>query len=190
MKKWSRVAVTSAVALALASPAFAQSADTDPMAKPSAESPAAGSSSTVAPAAEAPAVTTDGDVIVAQESGQTLSSDLIGMKVMGTSDESIGSVSDLIIADGRVVGAVLDVGGFLGLGAKQIGVPWDAMNVTRHDGSTLATLPLTKEQLTSMPEFKTLADIEAEQDRKAATSATGTGAGSATGTVGSGTPKQ
>ena len=185
MNKWSRVAVTSAVALALASPAFAQSADTDPMARPSAEAPAG-----AAPSAAAPAVTADGDVIVAQESGQRLSSDLIGMKVMGAGDESIGSVSDLIIADGRVVGAVLDVGGFLGLGAKQVGVPWDALSVTRQDGSTLATLPLTKEQLSSMPEFKTLADLEAEAARKAATSATGSGTGSATGTATGGTTKQ
>lgn len=196
MKKWSRIALTSAVALALAAPAYAQSTtptpapDTTPQAAPSdsttgtgsTTSPGTGSTmggaqtqsspdrSSTSPATPTAAAS---DVVTEQQDGQSLSSDLVGMKVVGSNQESIGKVSDLIIEDGRLVGAVLDVGGFLGLGAKQVGVPWDALSVSEADGTMMANVTLTKEELADMPEFKTLADTQAEQSRQPAAGATG-----------------
>lgn len=199
MNKVSRIAMTSVVALALATPAFAQSttptppaSDTTPQASPSGSDTGAGSAApsgtgstmsggqTDSSGAAATPTASAGDVITEQQSGQTLSSDLVGMKVVGSNDESIGKVSDLIIEDNQVVGAVLDVGGFLGLGAKKVGVPWDALSVTEADGSVVANVTLTKEELADMPEFKTLADAKAEQSRQPAMG-TGTTGGATTG---------
>jgi sporulation protein YlmC with PRC-barrel domain len=118
-----------------------------------------------------------GDVVTEQQDGQTLSSDLIGMKVVGSNQESIGKVSALIIENDQVVGAVLDVGGFLGLGAKKVGVPWNTLSVSETDGSMVANVTLSKEELSDMPEFKTIADAKAEQSRQPAT-------GTTSGTVG------
>lgn len=198
MNQWSRIAMTSALALALAAPAYAQSttptppaSDTTPQAAPGdstsgtggTTSPGTGStmggstqggSSATTPTASA------GDVVTEQQDGQTLSSDLIGMKVVGSNQESIGKVSALIIENDQVVGAVLDVGGFLGLGAKKVGVPWNALSVSEIEGSTVANVTLTKEELADMPEFKTIADAKAEQSRQPA-------AGTAGGTMGGGT---
>src|SRR3546814_12149490 len=98
-----------------------------------------------------------------QQSGQTLSSDLIGMKVVGANQESIGEVSELIIENDQVIGAVLDVGGFLGLGAKKVGVPWSNLSVSEADGSMIANVGLSKEELTNMPEYQTIAEAQAEQ---------------------------
>lgn len=196
MRTWSRYAVTSALALALAAPAFAQgtptapaagatdttapagSAAEKPMSTDKSMSGASGSGTGGTTAAGAPPTTSGGDVIAEQESGQTLSSDLVGMKVVGADDETIGEVSELIVENNQVTGAVLEVGGFLGLGAKKVGVPWDALSMTEKDGSLTASVSLTKEQLTSMPEFKTIAEAKAERSR--ATTGT-TGAATSTG---------
>lgn len=177
MNKWSRMAVTSALALAMTSPAFAQSAGTNPDPRP-APKPAAESTVGAAPTA------TGSDIIARQQGDQVLSSELVGMKVIGADGESIGSVANLIVADGTIVGAVLDVGGFLGLGAKEVGVPWNALDVSDREGKLVATLPMSKDELADMPEFKTLADLKADEARKAATTRTDSGI------TGSGTVKQ
>lgn len=192
MSKLSRIAMTSVVALALATPAFGQStmptppaSDTTPQAAPGGSSTGTGSgtsssggstmggSQTQGGTTATTPTASAGDVMTEQQTGQTMSSDLIGMKVVGSNQESIGKVSELIIEDNQVVGAVLDVGGFLGLGAKKVGVPWDALSVSEVEGSTVANVTLTKEELSDMPEFKTIADAKAEQSRQPATGATG-----------------
>lgn len=182
MRTWSRIAVTSAVALALASPAFAQSTSTTPSTQNTEQSGGAtgtdtnmssGSTSTgQSSTAGAAPTASGGDVLAEQQDGQTLSSDLVGMKVTGQGDESIGEISDLIIENNQVTGAVLNVGGFLGLGAKKIGLPWDSLNVTESEGSPVASVSLSKDQLASMPEYKTLAEAQAEQSRTTTTGGT------------------
>ncbi len=53
-------------------------------------------------------------------------SKLIGADVITTGDENVGSVSDLIIdKDGQVVAVVVGVGGFLGMGEKNVAISWD-----------------------------------------------------------------
>lgn len=170
MNKWSRIAVTSLVAVALSTPALAQSGST----VGSSPAPAGSTMPTATDAARSgPSSAAGGYVLVEQRASQTLSSDLVGMMVVGADGESIGEVSELIIEDARVTGAVLDVGGFLGLGAKQIGVPWHALEVGGVEGSTVAMVALTKDQLASMPEFRTQAELKAEQSRTSGTGSTG-----------------
>jgi hypothetical protein len=53
------------------------------------------------------------------------SSRIVGATVYNDRDERIGTVDDLIIGqDGRISEAVLSVGGFLGIGAKLVAVPY------------------------------------------------------------------
>jgi hypothetical protein len=55
-------------------------------------------------------------------------SELIGSSVVNDRDERIGSVDDLMIGcDDRVLVAILQVGGFLGLGGKLIAVPYESL---------------------------------------------------------------
>lgn len=80
---------------------------------------------------------------------------LIGATVRTTGDEDVGSVSDLIIDDsGQVVGIVVGVGGFLGLGEKDVAIGWD--DVTRSGASDEQELRIdvTREDLESAPEFE------------------------------------
>ncbi|EGN75256.1 hypothetical protein A28LD_1273 [Idiomarina sp. A28L] len=81
-------------------------------------------------------------------------SNLIGMDVHTNDNEDIGSVGDLIIDEnGKVVAIVVSVGGFLGMGQKDVAISWD--NVTRSGAADDMELrvALTRDDLRSAPEF-------------------------------------
>ncbi len=62
------------------------------------------------------------------------SDDLIGAKVRNEQDETIGTIAALLIStDARVEGVVLDVGGFLGIGARQVVVPMEQLSMNGAD---------------------------------------------------------
>ncbi|MGE0007535.1 MAG: PRC-barrel domain containing protein [Parvibaculaceae bacterium] len=72
---------------------------------------------------------------------------LEGATIYGPDDEKIGSVDH--VHGGQVV---VDVGGFLGIGAKPVAVPANQMDFMRdEDGDVHAVTTWTKEQLKEMP---------------------------------------
>jgi hypothetical protein len=76
---------------------------------------------------------------------------MIGKPVVNAEGQEIGQVRDLLMGqDGAVTQAIVDVGGFLGVGAKQIAVPWDQIAV-QPDGNGI-TLPMARQQLETAPE--------------------------------------
>jgi hypothetical protein len=110
----------------------------------------------------------------AQTSDQWLGSTLIGLRVMGSEKENIGSISDLLVAkDGKVLAAVIGVGGFLGIGKKNVAVPFEQLTLSRNpDGNEQATIKLSRTELEKAPDFKPY-----EPPRPAAKSPTGGGPG-------------
>lgn len=87
------------------------------------------------------------------KSGVLKASELIGMKVEGSDGKNLGKIRDLVIdpQDGDIEYAVLDFGGFLGMGDKYFAVPWDALNKTEN-GKKIA-LDTTKRDLKKAPGF-------------------------------------
>ena len=82
----------------------------------------------------------------AAQEGQR-SSQIVGTTVYNDRDERIGTVDDLIVGqDGRISEAVLSVGGFLGLGAKLVAVPYDQVRFEQR-----ATEPRTADRTTDGP---------------------------------------
>lgn len=76
--------------------------------------------------------------------------------VYGRDDEKIGAISALKVGtDGRITDAVIDVGGFLGLGAHSVLLPFNQLAVLRaSNGSDLRVhLDTTKDKLKAMPEY-------------------------------------
>lgn len=77
------------------------------------------------------------------------SDDLIGATVRNDRNQTVGTINALLISpDGKVAGVVLDVGGFLGVGGRQVVVAMDDLSMAGKDvrlnhGSkeTLQTLP-------------------------------------------------
>jgi sporulation protein YlmC with PRC-barrel domain len=75
--------------------------------------------------------------------------------VYDTSDNTIGEVSDVLLdKDGHVTAVILSVGGFLGLGAKYVSVPFNALRITEKDGKRYLVMDATKETLTSAPGYQ------------------------------------
>ena len=82
-------------------------------------------------------------------------SKLIGSSVINDKNEKIGTVDD-VIADKdkkQLSFAVLQVGGFLGLGGHLIAVPYDSLNIS-DDGQKITLAGGSKEALQKLPEFK------------------------------------
>jgi sporulation protein YlmC with PRC-barrel domain len=74
--------------------------------------------------------------------------------VYNAADERIGEVDDILITnDGRAVGLVIGVGGFLGIGESHVLVPYDAVKVTTKDNSPRLVMNATRVQLKSASYF-------------------------------------
>ncbi len=79
---------------------------------------------------------------------------LTGAPVYDTNDEWIGEVSKVVLDDnGQVKEAVLDVGGFLGIGEKEVATGLESLTIKREtEGESLRVyVDTTKEMLEAMP---------------------------------------
>jgi hypothetical protein len=81
---------------------------------------------------------------------------VLGRDVRSSSDEAMGRIVDVIVdRSGAVRAAVIDFGGFLGVGSRKIVVDWNALHFGRiANKSDSITLELTKDQVTAAPEYK------------------------------------
>jgi PRC-barrel domain len=74
--------------------------------------------------------------LAAPQPGQILGSDLRGTRVYAANNESIGDISDLLLdRQGRMVAAIVGVGGFLGIGQKDVAVPFEALEIVPQGAS-------------------------------------------------------
>ena len=81
---------------------------------------------------------------------------VLGRDVRSPTDEGMGRIVDVIVdRAGLVRAAVIDFGGFLGVGSRKIVVDWNALHFGRiaNKGDSI-TLELTKAQVTAAPEYK------------------------------------
>lgn len=184
-----RTLTAAALATVLALPAFAQSGTTTP--------PANTNNTSAAPAATS---TTNNATMNSASSGQTFvssqqstdwrGSKLIGASVYGPDNASIGEINDVIIGtDGKISAVVVGVGGFLGVGEKDVALPFEAISVTRKADSASIdkiTVSYTKDQLNNAPKFAYY-----EPASRSTTGTGATGSGSATKPMNNNTaPKQ
>ncbi|MFS8125032.1 PRC-barrel domain-containing protein [Rhizobium sp. BR 250] len=148
-----------------------QPAPANPGAQTEPTTPPATPMTPAAPAApsanDSAATTTGGAYLTEQGETQVSANDYIGKAVYTAADESIGNVTNLIMEeDGGLVAAVIGVGGFLGIGAKDVAVPMDKVTMTRNaqDGTIRLTTTETAETLKGAPEFKTLEQKASERN--------------------------
>jgi sporulation protein YlmC with PRC-barrel domain len=80
-------------------------------------------------------------------------SKLLGSSVVNDKNEKIGSLDDIIIDRNQVMFAVLQVGGFLGLGGRLVAVPYKTL-VIDDEGKKIELPGATKEALRGLAEFK------------------------------------
>lgn len=91
--------------------------------------------------------------VAAVEATGFRASQLIGATVYNDKKKAIGTVNDLIVsAGGHVNLAIIDVGGFLGMGAKHVAVPTKLFE--RGDKNTVVLPKATEKELKAMPAFR------------------------------------
>lgn len=79
--------------------------------------------------------------------------DLDGARIYGVNDEDIGEIKSLVLDDaGKITSARIDVGGFLGMGEKQIEVDFDELTILRGD-DVMVYIAATQEQLENRQQY-------------------------------------
>ena len=81
-----------------------------------------------------------------------LASDIYKADVYDNAEDKIGVVTDLIVDNsGNVTTAVVSVGGLLGVGKKDVAVPFKSLKVASRDGKNWLVLNQTKDELKAAP---------------------------------------
>jgi hypothetical protein len=167
--RWIVAAVTALLALALASPASARThrrthADTPPApAAPTtpAEAPQSPTSGvrqgSTEPVVPPPAVAASGKGLMSVATIDPRDVEtILGKSVRSSAGEDMGRLVDVVVdRDGRPRAAIIDFGGFLGVGSRKIAVDWGVLRFA-HDNAKgdLITVELTRDQVKAAPEFK------------------------------------
>ena len=84
-----------------------------------------------------------------------MASNLIGSTVYSSANENVGSVNDVIFSkDGKIQAIIIGVGGFLGLGEKDVAVPLDRIQFSRDENNNMKyTVSASRQELEQAPAF-------------------------------------
>lgn len=126
---------------------------TDPAADPATEMPA-GEMETTDDASEAAAASAAAEKVEQQQAANEWRVDWItGTTVTSPDGNNIGSINDLILDGdtGEMKAAIIGVGGFLGIGEKQIALPWEELTI--NSDAQEITSDLTQEEADAAPEY-------------------------------------
>ncbi len=83
---------------------------------------------------------------------------ILGRIVAGAEGQQVGRLTDVLVdGTGQPQAAVLDIGGFMGVGTRTIAVHWKTLHFAPWNDKTPITLDLSLEQIKAMPEYKGLA---------------------------------
>lgn len=92
-------------------------------------------------------------VVPQQDSAEMLGDWLLSTSVTSPDGETIGSIKDFIITeDGQITAVILGVGGFLGIGEKDIAVDYSLLDI-QYDGNAIQ-LAMTREEADAAPEYQ------------------------------------
>ncbi|WP_417418676.1 PRC-barrel domain-containing protein [Hoeflea sp.] len=120
-------------------------------------------------------VMTDKDA--AMHMNHNLASKLIGSAVYGSASEDadmIGDINDIVITpEGQVASVIVGVGGFLGIGEKDVSVSYDTIEWVERDGDRWLVANMTREQLEAAPAFDRTTLYSDDRSAEADANATG-----------------
>jgi sporulation protein YlmC with PRC-barrel domain len=131
------------------------------------------------PAVVQPAPGSEAKIMTSLPADAMTITNIYKQNVYDPGDNKIGEVADVLIEpDGKTPAVMVSVGGFLGIGEKDVAIPFNAVKLTKKDNKWYLVMNTTKDALKAAPGFK--------YDREKTTWVPDT----STGTVGSGgTPK-
>jgi sporulation protein YlmC with PRC-barrel domain len=93
--------------------------------------------------------------------------DFVGTTVYGANDENVGEIGDVILSqDGNVEAVIVDVGGFLGMGEKEVAVSMENLAfLSDEDGTMYLYTDFTQEQLEAQAEYDESTYADARDDQ-------------------------
>jgi sporulation protein YlmC with PRC-barrel domain len=135
------LATASTLALLLAGPALASEAPRD-------------AATTGASATQATTQATPGQAVEQrQQMGQIDTDEMIGRNIENAAGDRLGEVNSVILGqDGQVEAVIVGVGGFLGIGQRDVAIEWEQLNIS--EGGEHITANMTREQLEALPEYE------------------------------------
>jgi sporulation protein YlmC with PRC-barrel domain len=122
---WNRLAVAATLAAAIVGTAYGQQSTTTGAATP-----------------------VQAQVLSSLPANSTTVTNYYKQNVYDSSDAKIGEISDVLMnKDGKVEAFIVSVGGFLGIGNKDVAVPFSAVHATEKNGTWYLTMNATKDSL-------------------------------------------
>jgi len=81
---------------------------------------------------------------------------ILGREVLSSTGENMGRIVDVLVdRGGQVRAAIIDFGGFLGVGSRKIAVEWNAMHFPPPaQADAKISLELTRDQVKAAPEYQ------------------------------------
>ena len=81
---------------------------------------------------------------------------ILGKNVHSSTGEDMGRLVDVIVdTEGRPRAAIIDFGGFLGVGSRKVAVDWSVLKFVPGDAKgKVISVALTRDQVKAAPEFK------------------------------------
>lgn len=134
----------------------AETAPPKPMVTPDAAAPAAATTTADTTPPKVKMAPADASTVVlwySQRAGEMRASKLIGASVLNPAGETIGEVNEVLLDNsGKVNAIVVGVGGFLGMGEREVAITFSSLKMTRDDGGrSVITIDATKDILKAAP---------------------------------------
>jgi len=98
---------------------------------------------------------TQAQVLTTLPTNATTVTNYYKQNVYDPSDSKIGEISDVLVnKEGKIDAFIVSVGGFLGVGEKDVAVPFASVHATEKNGKWYLTMNATKEGLKSAQGYK------------------------------------
>ena len=132
------------------------------------DKPTAESTSPAATTDETKTAAIDKSQLTEIPAGEIRSEELVGTTVYGANNENVGEIGDVVLStDGKVDSIIIDVGGFLGIGEKEVAVGMDNLVfMTDKDGNRYLYTKFTKEQLDAAAAYDKSTYSEKRDDQR------------------------
>ena len=170
-----KLLITTALSGLMLSSAFAQSpspSSSSPSSPPSASSTDQMKSDAPKSTDASKSTSASASAISSQKPDQLLATKIKGADVIGADDKKIGDISDLLFSkDGKLEAYVISVGGFLGVGAKEVALAPSSVQLSQDKDTWKVKVSASKDQLDQAPNF------ERHKDVTSTTGASGAGSG-------------
>jgi sporulation protein YlmC with PRC-barrel domain len=121
-----------------------------------AQSPTSPASSSPSPPAAAQPSGGKADIVMSQKPDQWLASKFRGTEVVGSDNQKVGAVTDILFdKTGKIEAYVVGVGGFLGMGAKEVALAPSSFDVIpgRNGAADILRLSIKQDELKEAQNF-------------------------------------